>query len=486
VAAQTGGGAFSFMAISGVKLGIVQGGQLGRMLIQAGLSYDIQTHVLDPDDQSPCADICTHFTAGDPMDFDTVVKFGEGLGVLTLEYEHINVDALEHLAAKGVKVFPQPSILRIVQDKGLQKQFYKEHGIPTAEFRLIEGRAELEKNLDFLPAFQKSRRAGYDGRGVVNLDGPESLAKAFDVPSVLERRVDFEKEISVIVARGQDGETRTFPVVELEFNPEANLVELLFAPANITPQQEAEAVKIAVGLADQLNLVGVLAVEMFVERGGRILVNEIAPRAHNSGHHTIEANVSSQYEQQLRAVLGMPLGSTEMIMPAAMINLLGAPGHTGTVLYEGIERVMAMDRVYVHLYGKRIKKAWRKMGHITVLNRTADEAVRHAREIQSCVQVLSVVDYDHEVAQLRVILSRLVLAREERSTLGDNVGANSPEFVDQINSIIDRLTVVSLKRYVVEGMRPLAKLKATNDLDDCKSAFDECIEFLTKTISQVI
>ncbi len=375
--------------IRDIHLGIVQGGQLGRMFLQVAANYGFATRVLDPDAEAPCKGLCDEFIQGDPLDFDAVVRFGNGLDFLTLEYEHVNADALEELTNRGVLVRPSPKILRIVQDKGLQKSFYRDHGLPTADFILVENKAEIEKRPELFPVVQKSRRAGYDGRGVVKLDSISDLAKAFDAPSVLETKVDFEKELSVLIARTAKGEAAIYPVVELEFNPDANLVELLFAPANIEPKIAARAVEIAKELAESLELVGLMAVEMFLTPNGELLINEIAPRAHNSGHHTIEANATSQFEQQLRAAVGLPLGSVAMRSPAAMVNLLGASGHQGPARYEGIERAMERPDVHLHIYGKRITKPFRKMGHATVLAATTAEATSRAREIQEILRVVS-------------------------------------------------------------------------------------------------
>ncbi|MBI3735859.1 5-(carboxyamino)imidazole ribonucleotide synthase [Candidatus Sumerlaeota bacterium] len=372
-----------------IRLGIVQGGQLGRMMIQSAVSYDVTTHVLDPSPDAPCAKLCDKFTIGDPLKFDDVYNFGKAVDVLTIEYEHINTDALEKLAKEGIEIYPRPGILRIVQDKGLQKLFYRDHEIPTADFVLVNNRAELTKHVHRFPGVLKLRRDGYDGRGVMKIKNADDIPKAFDRPCVLEEKVDFLKELSVIIARDPAGTTAVYPVVELEFNPQANLVELLFAPADITSAEADKAVKIARKVAEALELVGILAVEMFLTRSGELLVNEIAPRSHNSGHHTIEANATSQFEQQLRVALGLPLGSTAINMPAAMINLLGEPGFEGPVKYEGIENAMRMKRVYVHLYGKKMVKPFRKMGHVTVMDGDTATARRRADIVRQTIRVIA-------------------------------------------------------------------------------------------------
>jgi len=369
------------------KLGILGGGQLGRMLQQEAPNLDIRIAALDPDPEAPCAKMVPNFVHGSFQDFKTVVDFGSDCDLVTVEIEAVNIAALYELEKRGVSVFPQPRVIEIIQDKGLQKQFFHDHGIPTAPFELIASKAELESKTHLLPIAQKLRKGGYDGRGVSIIRSSEDLAKAFDAPSVLEQFVPFEKELSVIVARNGSGETKTFPVVELEFNPEANLVELLFAPAEISPDLEQRAAEIATKTIEAFDMVGILAVEMFLTRDGEILVNEVAPRPHNSGHQTIEANVTSQYAQHLRAILNFPLGDTALIRPAAMVNLLGEPGHTGTVHYEGLEEALALSGVYVHLYGKTYTKPFRKMGHVTITGNNSAEVREKAATIKNLITV---------------------------------------------------------------------------------------------------
>ncbi len=369
------------------KLGITKGGQLGKMLIQAAMDFDPAIHILDDDPECPCRNFCTSFTSGNPLNFEVLYQFGKKVDLLTLEIEHVNAEALERLKQESIAVYPDPSIIKIVQDKGVQKKFYAEHGIPTAEFQLIEGKKEILNHSNLLPAVQKTRRAGYDGKGVYKINSAKDMGGAFDEPSVLEKKVPFEKEISVIVTRSRSGELAVFPVIELMFHPQKNLVEFLFSPAKITNEVQEKAKSIACQIATQLAMVGVLAVEMFVLADGQVLVNEIAPRPHNSGHHTIEANVTSQFEQHLRAIVGFPLGDPSMIKPAVMVNLLGEDGFSGPVVYEGIETILKEPGVYVHLYGKKLTKPYRKMGHITVVADTLEEALGKARRIQTIVKV---------------------------------------------------------------------------------------------------
>lgn len=349
------------------KLGVLGGGQLGRMLIQSGLDWNINFSILDPDAAAPCSQIA-EFTHGKLTDYQTVMDFGKSCDLITIEIENVNVSALKDLEKAGKKVFPQPHLIELIQDKRKQKQFYKEHHIPTAEFILVENREEVKANKAFLPAVNKLGKEGYDGRGVQILRSENDLEKAFDSPGLLEKLIDFEKEIAVIVARNERGEIKSFPAVEMVFHPEANLVEYLFSPAQISGQVEQQAQHIAQDLISKLKLTGILAVEMFVTKDQKVLVNEVAPRPHNSGHQTIEANYTSQYQQHLRAILNLELGDTRVRIPSAMVNLLGEEGFSGMAVYEGLEEVLKTEGVYVHLYGKKLTKPFRKMGHVTIVD----------------------------------------------------------------------------------------------------------------------
>lgn len=368
------------------KLGILGGGQLGRMLIQETINLDIDVHVLDPDPDAPCHDIAHAYTNGSFKDFDTVLEFGKGMDVVTIEIEHVNVDALQELEKQGVKVYPQPNVIRLIQDKGAQKEFYNEHGIPTSDYRLI-GENEAKNHTDFFPVFQKLRKGGYDGKGVQPLKSAEDLSKAFSEPSVLEKAVNLEKELSVIVARNASGEVKTFPTVELEFNPIANLVEFLFSPANVSDEVEKTSQELAKKIAEKLEIVGLLAVELFLDKEGNVLVNEIAPRPHNSGHQSIEGNYTSQFMQHVRAILDIALGNTEIVKPSVMVNVLGEDGFTGEAQYEGLADILALKGVNVHLYGKRFTKPFRKMGHVTVIAETLEEAKSTAKKVQQTLKV---------------------------------------------------------------------------------------------------
>lgn len=372
-----------------LKLGILGGGQLGRMLIQQAINYNVTVKVLDPDREAPCRKLCDEFITGSLGDYETVYKFGKKVDLLTIEIEKVNVDALEQLEREGVLVYPQPRIIRLIQDKGLQKQFFKENGIPTAPFKVINSVDELKKAEFSYPYIQKLRRDGYDGRGVYKVADESSLANAFTEPSLIEQMIDFEKEISVIVARNENGEVATFPLVEMEFNPEVNLVEFLISPSAFSHEIQKEADRIARKIAEDLKIIGLLAVEMFLTKDGRILVNELAPRPHNSGHQSIEGNVVSQFEQHLRAIFNQPMGDTTCIGNAVMINVLGEPGYEGPAVYQGIEKILKCPGVYVHLYGKALTKPFRKMGHVTVVDQDREKAIEKARYVQNTLRVIS-------------------------------------------------------------------------------------------------
>jgi 5-(carboxyamino)imidazole ribonucleotide synthase len=372
-----------------IQLGVLGGGQLGRMLIQSAINFNLDIHILDPDAEVPCKDIATHFSQGSLTDYDTVYQWGQDLDLITIEIENVNVAALKALQQEGKKVYPQPEVIELIQDKRVQKGFYQEHGIPTSPFVLVENKADVQKFLTFLPAMNKLGREGYDGRGVQKIASAADADKAFDKPGLLEKFVDFEKEISVIVARNAQGETKAFPVVELVFHPVQNLVEYLFAPAIVSPEVALQAESIALQVIEKLDMVGLLAVEMFVTKDGEVLVNEVAPRTHNSGHQTIEANHTSQFEQHLRAILNLPLGATDSKIPSAMVNLLGEAGYTGLAKYQGMDAVLAIPGVSVHLYGKKLTKPFRKMGHITIVDKNLDDLKAKALKVKETLKVIA-------------------------------------------------------------------------------------------------
>ena len=370
------------------QIGILGGGQLGRMLLQAGIDLNLNFKVLDPDPKAPCAGLAP-FTVGKLTDADAVLAFGRSCDLITIEIENVSTAALKQLEQEGKKVFPQPHIIELIQDKRKQKIFYKENGIPTAPFVLTEGKEDVKKHIDLLPAVNKLGREGYDGRGVQIIRTAEDVQKAFEAPGLLESFVDFETEISVLVARSSSEEVKTYPAVEMMFHPEQNMVEFLFSPATISKEVEEKAQQIARTVIEKLNMTGLLAVEMFVTKDQHVLVNEIAPRPHNSGHQTIEGNETSQYHQHLRAILGLPLGDPSIRIPSAMVNLLGEDGHSGTATYEGIEACLALGGVNVHLYGKVTTKPFRKMGHVTITGRTMDELRKKATFVKEHLKVKS-------------------------------------------------------------------------------------------------
>ena len=350
----------------GFKLGVLGGGQLGRMLIQEAIDWNVHIYCLDPDPNAPCSQIANDFTNGSITDYKTVLDFAKDKDVVTVEIENVNIEALEEVEKMGVKVFPQPNVLRIIRDKGIQKEFYKKHGLPTSDFSLINSKADLSSFDNSFPKVQKLRTGGYDGRGVKVLKSQKDIEDAFDTPCILEDYIPFEKELAIIVARNESGDVNTFPVVECEFSPEANLVEFLFSPAEISKMIESKAKEIAINIIESLQMVGILAVEFFLTKDGNLLINEIAPRPHNSGHHTIECNVTSQFQQHLRSVLNLPLGDSSLINCGAMLNILGEKGSNGPALYAGMEFLLNQPGVYVHVYGKEVVKSFRKMGHVTL------------------------------------------------------------------------------------------------------------------------
>ncbi|UKN01754.1 5-(carboxyamino)imidazole ribonucleotide synthase [Paracrocinitomix mangrovi] len=369
-----------------LKIGILGGGQLGRMIYQEAINLGIDLYFLDAAD-SPCSFISPNFKTGTITNYDDVYNFGKDKDVITIEIENVNVEALFKLKEEGVAIFPEPEAIQLIQDKGLQKQFYQEIGVPTAPFKLIDSKIELHDYADF-PVMQKMRKGGYDGKGVQVLRSSSDIEIAFEVPSVLENFVDLDKELSVIVARDVNGNTKSFPVVEQEFNAEANLVEFLFSPADIDKNIETKAQEIAEKIIRSLNMTGLLAVEFFLSKSGELFVNEIAPRPHNSGHQTIEGNYTSQFEQHLRSISGLPLGETAITLPSVMVNLLGEKGSAGEAEYLGIEEILSWKGVNVHVYGKKTSKPFRKMGHITVVDESLEEAKNRALKVKETIKVV--------------------------------------------------------------------------------------------------
>lgn len=364
------------------KIGLLGGGQLGRMLIQEAIDLDVEIHCLENDLDAPCAKIAHGFTKGSITDKQTVLDFGSAFDLISVEIENVSIEALYELENLGKKVYPQPRVLELIRDKGVQKEFYTRNEIPTADFQLVSDAGGLQAPMEF-PFVQKMRVGGYDGKGVKIIRSQSDWENRFTFPSVIEAMIPFEKELSVIVARNEAGEVKTFDAVECEFNSEANLVEFQFSPAAISKEIEAKAQEIAKHVISTLDMVGLLAVEFFLTKSGELLVNEIAPRPHNSGHHTIECCYTSQFAQHLRAILNLPLGDTGLIMPGAMLNIVGEKGFEGPAVYQGLEEVLSLPGVYVHLYGKSHTKPFRKMGHVTVLGREVSEIKERIEYIKS-------------------------------------------------------------------------------------------------------
>ena len=378
---------------SNFKLGILGGGQLGKMLTTAASRLDVSTYVLDPTVGCPATNTCTEVTNGDFNDYDTVYQFGQDKDVITVEIERVNIDALKKLEQEGKQVLPDTNSLSIIQDKGLQKQFYKDNNIATSSFKLFESIDEIKAAIDngsiTFPFVQKLRTGGYDGRGVAVVKRADDLNLLLEGKSVVEQMVDINKEIAVIVARNSNGEVKSFPAVEMEFNPVANLVEFLFSPAAITEAEANKSEALSKSIVEHLDFVGLLAVELFINKAGELYVNEVAPRPHNSGHQTIEGNLTSQYEQHLRAILGFPLGSTKITLPSVMINILGAEGYEGNVIYDGIEKCMEVEGANFHIYGKKVTKPYRKMGHVTVIDQDLESAKKKAYYIKEHLKVIA-------------------------------------------------------------------------------------------------
>ena len=381
------------LVTSDFKLGIIAGGQLGKMLVLAASNWDIKTYILDTEEHCPASTCCTSFVKGNQLEYDDVISFGNKVDMITFEIENVNIEALKKLKSEGKKIFPDPDTLAIIQDKGLQKEFYQNNKIPSPQFSLFNSKDELiaavRTGTITLPFVQKLRKGGYDGKGVAIIQSQNDFKSLLEGASLVEKLVEIQTEISVIVARNHKGEIKCFPVVEMEFNEEANLVEKLICPSSLNEKIIRQANEIATQIISSFNLCGLLAVEMFVDKNNVVWVNEIAPRPHNSGHHTIESVVTSQYEQLLRAIFNFPLGSIQLKMPSVMINLLGEPGYEGAVRYEGLTNCMGIEGVKIHLYGKKITKPYRKMGHVTVLATTVDEAKMKASIVKQKLKVKS-------------------------------------------------------------------------------------------------
>ena len=378
---------------SDFKLGILGGGQLGKMLLSETRKFDIQTYILDPSDEAPSQFGATKFFIGDLLDFETVYQFGKHVNLLTIEIENVNLDALDKLEEEGLPIFPSPKTLRLIQNKGVQKDFYVQNQIPTATFKRFNSLngllAEIKNGLIVMPFVWKCAQFGYDGNGVKIIRSIDDIESLPNVECIAEQMVPFKNELAVIVARSASGEVKAYPVVEMEFHPEANQVEYVICPARIDDSVAQKATAIALKVSEKFNHVGLLAVEMFQTYDNEILVNEVAPRPHNSGHYSIEASYTSQFENHLRAILDLPLGNTASKIAGIMVNLVGAEGFAGNVVYENIEKIMAIDGVTPHIYGKRETRPFRKMGHVTIINENMNEARRIAEEVKNTIRVIS-------------------------------------------------------------------------------------------------
>ena len=380
---------------SDFKLGILGGGQLGKMLLAETQKFDIQTYVLDPSDEAPCRFGATSFFKGDLMDFDSVYNFGKKVNLLTIEIENVNLDALQKLEGEGLKVYPSSATLRQIQNKGKQKDFYIDNDIPTSSFKKFSNLENLKseivnlQSLIKMPFVWKCAQFGYDGNGVKVVRQISDLENLPNVECIAEEMIDFKNELAVIVTRSVSGEIKTYPVVEMEFHPEANQVEYVICPARIDDKVAKKAQEIALKVSEKFNHVGLLAVEMFQTKNDEILVNEVAPRPHNSGHHTIEASYTSQFENHLRAILDLPLGKTDSKVAGIMVNLVGAENFSGPVIYENIDKIMEIDGVTPHIYGKRETRPFRKMGHVTIVNEDMVEARRIAEIVKNSIRVIS-------------------------------------------------------------------------------------------------
>ena len=371
------------------RLGVLGGGQLGKMLLTETHKFDIYTVILDKATDAPCAEICNEFHQGDLMDFDTVYNFGKKVNLLTIEIEHVNIDALLKLEEEGLEIYPQPSVLKTIQHKGKQKDFFVENNIPTSPHKRFSTLAELKKEDFNFPFVWKSAQFGYDGTGVKIVRSIDDINNLEDTDCIIEDLIPFKNELAVIVARNKNGEVKTYPVVEMEFHPEANQVEYVICPARIEDEVAEKARKIALKVAESFEHIGLLAVEMFQTENDEILVNEVAPRTHNSGHYSIEASYTSQFEQHVRSILNLPLGNTDSKVAGIMVNLVGAEGYSGEVVYEGMEDILKMDGVTPHIYGKKETRPFRKMGHVTIVNNNLTEARKVAEKVKNTIKVVS-------------------------------------------------------------------------------------------------
>jgi 5-(carboxyamino)imidazole ribonucleotide synthase len=380
-----------------LKVGILGGGQLGRMLLQSAANYEVETFILENDPNCPAAHLCHHFIKGDINNFEDVYNFGNTLDALTIEIENVNVEALEKLENEGVQVYPKPSVLRIIKNKALQKQYYSDNQIPTPEYAIINSKEEIGTWTHLIPAVQKLALGGYDGRGVFIIDDLSASCQAFDEHSILEKKIKLKKEIAQIIAIDREGKTVLFPPVEMVFNKDLNQLDYQISPAEISPKVLWKVEAFSISVVRKFNSPGIFAVELFVDENEEVFVNETAPRVHNSGHHTIEAHYSSQFDMLWRIILKYPLGNTKAILPSVMVNIIGSNGYNGPVKYEGLEEVLKIDNAFVHIYGKEETRPGRKMGHITIMSAEKQDLKHKANKIKQALTVVSdfIPNIDH-------------------------------------------------------------------------------------------
>ncbi len=371
------------------KIGILGGGQLGRMLLQASANYPVETYVMENDNDCPAGHLCNQFIKGDIKNFDDVYNFGKKLDAITIEIESVNEDALQKLEDEGVAIYPKPPALKIIKNKILQKKFYKQHEIPTSDFITTENINDLFVKAIHFPAVHKIANGGYDGRGVIIIKNADEINNGFNEPAILEKMIDIQKEIAIIVAVNNSRETAIYPPVHMIFNPKLNLLDYQISPADINKNILCKIEAIALRVVKNLDSPGIFAVEMFVDNEQNVWVNEIAPRVHNSGHHTIEANYSSQFDMLWRIMLNYPLGNTDHILPAAIVNILGTENFNGNAVYQGLEEVLSIENVFLHLYGKKQTKPGRKMGHVTILSNEKQELIHTAHKIRNTLKVIA-------------------------------------------------------------------------------------------------
>jgi 5-(carboxyamino)imidazole ribonucleotide synthase len=371
------------------KIGILGGGQLGRMLLQAAANYPVETFVMENDTECPAAHLCHHFTKGDIRDFTDVYEFGKGLDALTIEIESVNEEALQQLENEGVRIYPKPGVLGIIKNKILQKQFYYDNQIPSPEFSITQTTNDLASLTAYFPAIHKIAVGGYDGRGVISIDNKDEARNGFNEPAVLEKKISIEKELSIIVAVSDKGELAIYPPVDMIFNKDLNMLDYQLSPAVLPEKIFWKAEAIALKVVKQLHSPGIFAIEMFTDKSGNVWVNETAPRVHNSGHHTIEANYCSQFDMLWRIMLGYPMGNTKYLSHSALVNIIGSVDNSGPAIYKGLDKVLELDNVFVHIYGKKETRPGRKMGHITILSHERQELIHTSNKVKQLLQVVT-------------------------------------------------------------------------------------------------